>query len=61
MKNRKTNPKRRKELDSLASYVRAGGHLSAFKPKDVRELQTFAREINDTILYDYLEKYWKGV
>lgn len=53
--------KKRKAIAEKASYIRLGGSLAAFKPEDVIELQTYAMDIKDIRLYDYLDKFWKGV
>ena len=52
--------KKQKELIERAQYVRRGGSLNLFKPADVIELQTYAMDIKDNRLYDYLEKFWHG-
>lgn len=48
----------KEELRKRAQYVRDGGALNVFKPDDVHELQTYALDIKDIQLYDYLNKYW---
>lgn len=51
---------KRSKLIERAAYVRRGGSLDALKPADVIELQTYALDIKDIRLYDYLEKFWCG-
>ena len=50
-----------KTLEERAQYVRRGGCLRVFKPKDINELQTYALDIKDIRLYDYLQKFWTQI